>query len=52
MDDYYLVLGVEPDAKPEVIQERFRFLAQAYHPDKFSNPKQKLLAAIPSPVMG
>lgn len=44
MDDYYLVLGVEQDAKPEAIQEKFRFLAQAYHPDKFSSPKQKELA--------
>ncbi|MCE9645152.1 MAG: DnaJ domain-containing protein [Chloroflexi bacterium] len=44
MDDLYLVLGIEPDANPEMLQERFRFLAQAYHPDKFASPKQKLLA--------
>lgn len=44
MDDYYLVLGIEPDARPEAIQERFRFLAQAFHPDKYSSPKQKQLA--------
>lgn len=44
MDDYYLVLGVEPNAKPEAIQERFRFLAQAFHPDKYSSLKQKQLA--------
>ena len=44
MDDLYLVLGIEPDEKPEAIQEKFRFLAQAYHPDKFSSQKQKLLA--------
>lgn len=44
MEDYYQVLGVEPDAKPEAIQERFRFLAQAFHPDKYSSAKQKQLA--------
>jgi uncharacterized protein YjbI with pentapeptide repeats len=44
MDDYYLILGVESDAKPEAIQERFRFLAQAFHPDKYSSLKQKQLA--------
>lgn len=44
MDDLYLILGVEPNVKPDVIQERFRFLAQAYHPDKFSSQKQKELA--------
>jgi MinD-like ATPase involved in chromosome partitioning or flagellar assembly len=44
MDDLYLILGVKSDAKPEVIQERFRFLAQAFHPDKYSSPKQKQLA--------
>lgn len=44
MDDLYLILGVDSDAKLEAIQERFRFLAQAYHPDKFSSPKHKQLA--------
>ncbi len=44
MDDLYLVLGIDPDEKPDAIQERFRFLAQAYHPDKFSSQKQKELA--------
>ncbi|MBI5352013.1 MAG: DnaJ domain-containing protein [Chloroflexi bacterium] len=44
MEDLYLVLGIEPDAKPESIRERFRFLAQAYHPDKFSSTKQKEFA--------
>jgi MinD-like ATPase involved in chromosome partitioning or flagellar assembly len=44
MDDLYLILGVEPDAKPEAIQERFRFLAQAFHPDKYSSLKQKQFA--------
>jgi uncharacterized protein YjbI with pentapeptide repeats len=44
MEDFYQVLGVEPDAMPEAIQERFRFLAQAFHPDKYSSAKQKQLA--------
>ncbi len=44
MEDYYQILGVEPGAKPEAIQERFRFLAQAFHPDKYSSAKQKQLA--------
>ena len=44
MEDYYQVLGVEPQAKPDAIQERFRFLAQAFHPDKYSSPKQKQFA--------
>lgn len=44
MSDYYLILGVEPDAKAETIQERFRFLANAFHPDRYSSSKQKVLA--------
>jgi curved DNA-binding protein CbpA len=44
MDDLYLILGVEPNAKPEDIQERFRFFAKAFHPDKYSSPKQKQFA--------
>ena len=44
MDDLYLILGVEPNAKPEDIQERFRFLAQAFHHDKYSRSKQKQFA--------
>ena len=41
MEDYYSILGVSPTATSEEINERFRFLAQAYHPDKFSAEKQK-----------
>ena len=44
MEDLYSVLGVEINTKPEVIQERFRFLAQAFHPDKYSSLKQKQFA--------
>jgi len=36
MSDFYSVLGVPPDATIEQIRERYRFLAHAYHPDKFS----------------
>ncbi len=35
--DHYSVLGVAPDATPDEIKARFRYLAQAYHPDKFSS---------------
>ena len=41
MEDYYSILGVSPKATSEEINERFRLLAQAYHPDKFSTEKQK-----------
>lgn len=41
MDDLYSILDVSPGASLEAIKERFRFLAQAYHPDKFASPKHK-----------
>ncbi len=44
MDDLYLILGVDSGANLETIQKRFRFLAQAFHPDKYSGTKQKQLA--------
>lgn len=34
-DDYYAILGVSPTATAAEIKTRFRFLSQAYHPDKF-----------------
>ena len=34
MKDYYQVLGVPRDAKPEDIKNAFRALAKKYHPDK------------------
>lgn len=37
MDDHYDILGVPPDASLEAIKKRFRFLAFAYHPDRFVN---------------
>lgn len=41
MDDLYKILGVKPNATIDEIRERFRFLAQAFHPDRFSSVKQK-----------
>src|SRR2546430_727739 len=36
-DDYYSILGVHRTATPAEIKARYRFLSQAYHPDKFGN---------------
>lgn len=33
--DFYEVLGVRPDAEPEVISAAYRALAKKYHPDTF-----------------
>lgn len=41
MDNYYKILGVSPKASQDEIKERFRFLANAYHPDKFASPAHK-----------
>ena len=41
MEDYYQILGVPPDVSQEEIKERFRFLASAYHPDKFATSSHK-----------
>ncbi|MFN8495197.1 MAG: J domain-containing protein [Caldilineaceae bacterium] len=39
MDDYYQILGVSSNSSIEKIKERYRFLSQAFHPDKFArNP--------------
>ena len=40
-DDFYSILDVSPDASAEEIKERYRFFAQAYHPDKFTSLKHK-----------
>ena len=44
MKDYYQILEIDPNASQENIKEQYRFLVQAWHPDKFSNPNQKVKA--------
>ncbi len=44
MKDYYELLNVAPTASQETIREQYRFLIQAWHPDKFSNAAQKAKA--------
>jgi len=44
MDDYYQVLGVSAHVSQDEIKQRFRFLALAYHPDKFATETQKAQA--------
>lgn len=41
MENFYEILGVPPQASQQKIKERFRFLANAYHPDKFSSNSHK-----------
>ena len=38
------ILGVKTNASVTEIKERYRFLAQAYHPDKFASESQKKAA--------
>jgi curved DNA-binding protein CbpA len=44
MKTYYQILEIEPDASEERIKEQYLFLAQAWHPDKFSKADQKARA--------
>jgi DnaJ-class molecular chaperone len=44
MEDYYHTLGLSQNASLECIQERYRFLTQAYHPDNFPNNNHKVQA--------
>jgi curved DNA-binding protein CbpA len=44
MKNYYEILEVERDAPQDQIKEQYLFLIQAWHPDKFSNPAQKVKA--------
>ena len=45
-EDYYKVLQVSPDAKPEEIQRAYRSLARRYHPDLNSSPTASTLMAV------
>lgn len=45
MRNYYQILGVMPSASLEEIKERYRFLAKAYHPDRFTSEKEKTQAS-------
>jgi formylglycine-generating enzyme required for sulfatase activity/DnaJ-domain-containing protein 1 len=44
MKDYYAILDLESNASQENIKEQYRFLVQAWHPDKFPTPTQKAKA--------
>jgi curved DNA-binding protein CbpA len=41
MEDYYQILGVKSDVTLEELKRRYRFLAQAYHPDRFNTLEAK-----------
>lgn len=41
MKDYYAVLELKLSATQEEIKEQYRFLVNAWHPDKFQTPSQK-----------
>jgi DnaJ-class molecular chaperone len=43
-EDLYHILGLAPNVAPEKIKEQFRFLAQAFHPDKHASPAHKARA--------
>jgi formylglycine-generating enzyme required for sulfatase activity len=44
MLDYYEILEVSLDASQEQIKAQYRFLAQAWHPDKFASAETKVKA--------
>ena len=45
MIDHYEVLKVAPTVSQEALREQYRFLLQAFHPDKFSGAGQEKLRA-------
>jgi hypothetical protein len=42
--NYYQILGISPTSDLDEIRRRYRFLAKAYHPDRFTDPQRKLEA--------
>ena len=44
MKDHYEIMGVPRNASSEEIRQRYRFLVQAYHPDRFPDPANKTRA--------
>ena len=43
-EDLYHILGLASNVAPEKIKEQFRFLVQAFHPDKHVSPAHKARA--------
>ena len=44
MKNYYEILEVSPNASQVEIKKQYRFLVQAWHPDKFGSPESKAKA--------
>ena len=42
LPNYYAILGVPRDAKPEDLKEAYRLLSRAHDPDMFSPPRRKV----------
>lgn len=42
--DPYRELQLSPDAEPELVKAAFKALAKKYHPDQFSDPREKARA--------
>ncbi|KAG2436111.1 hypothetical protein HYH02_011621 [Chlamydomonas schloesseri] len=42
--EYYAILNIPRDASDEDVRRAYRALAQVYHPDKHSDPEQKIRA--------